>query len=107
MKDHIAQLHKQWDTNDDKFRAARAFIYEVFPTFQDSAAVEKGLPEAERAFDECRRVDNVVAAQKLLSLIGLLLPRLEKEGRACIRPTSVMPCRSNDSRKSARGWTRS
>jgi len=80
LKERIAQLHKLWDTNDEKYRLARNFIYDVFPTLEDSAALQPRLGEAFKAFEECKRVKDVIAAQKLLAGIGLLLPRLAKEG---------------------------
>jgi hypothetical protein len=80
LKGHIAELHKLWDTDDEKYREARAFIYEVFPHLKDAVALQARLGDAFRAFEECKRVKDVIASQKLLAGIGLVLPRLAKEG---------------------------
>jgi hypothetical protein len=80
LKAHIAELHKLWDTDDGAYRKARTFIYEEFPLLKDSAALQPRLGDAFRAFEECKRVKDVIAAQKLLAGIGLVLPRLAKEG---------------------------
>jgi len=88
LKNHIADLHKRWDSTDQKFLAARTFIYEVVPNLKDSAAVQARLSDMVAAFDACKNVKDVIAAQKLLSGIGLLLPRLAKEGEA-LNPINV------------------
>ncbi len=80
LKARIAQLHKLWDTDDEEFRKARSFIYDTFPKLKDSTAIQAKLPEASKAFEECKRVNDTIAPQKLLTGIGLLLPRLATEG---------------------------
>ena len=81
LDDRIKKLHKMWDTNDEKYRDARTFIYEVFPKL-DTAGLQARLPDAVKAFEECKRVHDVIAAQKLYAAIGLHLPRLTKEAEA-------------------------
>jgi hypothetical protein len=80
LKAHIAELHKLWDTDDGAYRKARTFIYDEFPVLKDSAALKPRLGDAFRAFEECKRVKDVIASQKLLAGIGLVLLRLAKEG---------------------------
>lgn len=80
----IDDLKLLWDTKDEPFREARSFIYDVFPNLKGSLDIQKRLPEAEKAFAACKRLDNKVArvaAQKLLMGMEVLLPQLEEEAK--------------------------
>jgi len=80
----IAELKLLWDTNDQPFREARSFIYDVFPNLKGSSNIQTRLSDAERALKECKRLDNKVAkvaAQKLLMGTEVLLPQLEEEAK--------------------------
>src|SRR5262249_16304640 len=72
------KLSKMWEPADEKHREARNFIYKVWPN-QDAAGIKAHMKEAREAFEECKRVGDIIGPQKLYKLCDEHAKRLEKE----------------------------
>ena len=53
LKEHVEQLHKEWDTKNDALLKARTFIYDVWPGL-DNAGLKDKLAEAKTAVEACK-----------------------------------------------------
>jgi hypothetical protein len=76
----LAEWKKLWDLapGDEKFQAARAFIYKTWPGLGTDQLKDR-LKDAENALAECRRVGDKVGARKLQKATQTHAARLVKE----------------------------
>ncbi len=78
VKDHLAELEKEWKPKNEQHAEARQFIYGVWPTV-DSAGLEENLPKARDAFDKCKAARDIITIRKLLRGTEVHADRLAKE----------------------------
>ena len=69
LKDRVQakldDLRKRWDPKNPEHRAARAFIYNVWPTLDD-AGLKEHLEDARGAYVACKAVGDMISLRKLL-----------------------------------------
>lgn len=85
LRSHLDKLKAEWQTKGDKHKEARDFIYNVWPTLKNTAALEGELKRAQEAFGECKRVHDLVGPRKLELETDKHAGRLEEEFRK-LRP---------------------
>jgi hypothetical protein len=78
IKAHLDQLKTAWEEKSDQHKAARRFIYEIWPTL-DVAGLQKDLKEAEGALATCRSAGDKLTPQKLLRANVAHTVNLKKE----------------------------
>jgi hypothetical protein len=78
LSKHLDELKKKWETNDEKLKDARQFIYYVWPTL-DNAGLKANLGKAEEALAVCRRTNDVTGAGRLFRATVAHAVRLKKE----------------------------
>jgi hypothetical protein len=78
VREYRDKLSKMWEPVDEKHREARNFIYKVWPN-QDEAGLKAHMKEAHAAFEECKRVGDIIGPQKLYKLCDEHAKRLEKQ----------------------------
>jgi hypothetical protein len=78
LKKHVAELKKQWEPVDDQHKWARAFIYNIWPTL-NTPGLKEHMAEAQKAFEECKRVKDTLGPRKLFKATEAHVLRLGKE----------------------------
>jgi hypothetical protein len=78
LKAYLEKLQKLWKPANDEHRAARAFIYDVWPTL-DKAGLKKHLDDARKALAVCSQFNDVFAARKLFKATEAHAIQLTKE----------------------------
>jgi chromosome segregation ATPase len=79
LEKHLAELRKLWEPKNDQHKAARHFIYKVWPGLDTTAALKERQKDAEAAFATCRDLKDKVGLLKMHRVLLKHLSRLEKE----------------------------
>jgi hypothetical protein len=78
LEEKLRKLEAAWKPRGPEHARARALIYKVWPKL-DNAGLKARLPEARKAFEECKRVGDRVALQRLYKATEAHGHRLGKE----------------------------
>jgi hypothetical protein len=78
LEKHLAKLRERWKPRDDKHKAARRFIYDVWPEL-DTEGLKARQKETEEAFAVCRAAKDTVGPRKMHLALLKHLSRLEGE----------------------------
>jgi hypothetical protein len=78
LEDHLAAVHEEWDPKSDAHKEARAFIYDVWPKMDDAGLLEK-LPEARKAFEVCKGVNDRAGLIRLFKATEAHAVRMHQE----------------------------
>ena len=65
--------------DSEAHKQARAFIYNVWPKQETAAQMESRFNEAQKAFEECKKVGDILSPRKLLKTCVEHIARLAKE----------------------------
>jgi hypothetical protein len=79
LEARVKKLHALWDEKSPAHGAARKYIYEVFPTL-DTPTLQMQMEQANAALNECMKVGDTIAPQKMYKGIQQHAARLLKEG---------------------------
>ncbi len=78
LKEHVEQLHKEWEPKSDAHRKARAFIFEVWPTLDDGGLKDK-LAEAKAAVETCKTAGDLRTLTKFSRATDAHFVRMTQE----------------------------
>jgi Tetratricopeptide repeat len=82
VRTRLAQLQKQWATNNDEHRKARDFIYNIWPKPKNPQKLKAELEEARKALAVCRKEGDRLAPQKLLLATNAHALKLGQDSKA-------------------------
>jgi hypothetical protein len=78
LQQRINELETQWMPISDEQKAARKFIYEVFPNL-DTSGLGANISKARKDFEICKSAGDKITSQKLAAAIKNHITRLLKE----------------------------
>lgn len=78
LRDRYEKLKKEWEPKNDQDREARAFVYDKWP-HAEPQQLKEYLPKAEKAYQTCHQVHDVLTLRKLLREAVAHAARLKKE----------------------------
>lgn len=67
IKAHLEQLKQAWTPKSDKHKAARQFIYEVWPKKDTADQMKANMTKAKEAFEVCRAAKDYMTPVKMLN----------------------------------------
>jgi hypothetical protein len=85
VKEHLDKLKEAWKTRDEAHASVRTFIFQTWPKV-DPANMKNHLKEAEKAFQECRRVKDPLGPRRLAKVATVHVAQLTKQHEA-LKPT--------------------
>jgi hypothetical protein len=92
---HVDQLKANWAVKGRAHEAARTFIYETWPGLDPEDLKQRGVAEARKALDACRKAGDTLAPQKLAKVA------LAHQGRLNQKRSELNPDLSTDDVKAA------
>jgi tetratricopeptide (TPR) repeat protein len=69
FQQRLDELQATWEIKDNDHRAARSFVFEIWPK-TSITRLDEVQPEAERAFGKLEQVDDYLTARRLLKTTG-------------------------------------
>src|SRR5262249_51967638 len=81
LNEEIKQLKDGWELKGDKHRAARQYIYEVWPKL-DPLKLQEQIQEARNAFEVCRSVGDTRTPLKLVLAASAHAAKLSEKAKS-------------------------
>jgi hypothetical protein len=78
LEEHVAELRKSWETDDEKLKAARRFVFKEWPGL-DNEGVKAKLAEAQSAAKACKDAGDLRTLSKLFKATEAHAERMTQE----------------------------